>query len=129
MKKLIIYFIFVIFLNGCSTDIARQDCIDSQNNKIGYKVPLNIKPFKYDYAGKMFRADFVKSSVGIVNITKNENGNLILHWKGQEVLGDKNYHRVGICLTYQEVDSKTGVILKWGFDKGGNPKSCVAWWP
>lgn len=128
MKYFYLFIIGIIFVfNGCT---AHQDFIQDMNKQTGYKVPLNIKPYKNKNAGKLYRADYLIAGQGLTHITKDKNNNIVRHWSGSEVLHTyPKKSMVGKCLTYQIIDSKTGVILGWGFDKGGNPKSCVAWWP
>lgn len=120
----------LIFFEGCASP-PHEDFIKDRNEQIGYNVHPNIKPYKFKGAGEIYRSDFAVRGQGLTHITKDKNGNKILHWSYGEVLytlGDKD-ERVGKCLTYQVVDSKTSTVLEWGFDKGGNPKSCIAWWP
>jgi hypothetical protein len=115
-------------LNGCVT--AHQDFVKDMNNQIGYKVPLNTKPYKYENAGELYRADYLIVGQGFTHVTRDENNNIIRHWSGSEILNTyAKKDMVGKCLTYQIINYRTGMIIGWGFDEGGNPKSCVAWWP
>ncbi len=118
-----------IFLVGCTGSIPHQDFIDNKNKQIGYLVNPNIKPYKYKNAGELWASDFALQGQGLTHITKNSNGNMVLHWSDGEILNTRSGEMVGKCLTYQVIDSKTNKIIDWGFDKGGNPKSCIAWWP
>ena len=134
MKYILLIYITLQFTSCslCYTNMCepQQDFIISRNNQIGLKFIKEIKPYQYKNAGKMFRTDSVKASIGVTHITSDKNGNIIMHWHGQEIL--PTYHdksMIGKCLTYQVIHPNTKEILSWGFDKGGNPKSCVAWWP
>ena len=125
--KYLLFIISIFIFNGCFTS-AHQDFIKNMNSQIGHKVAIDVKPFKYKWAGQMFRGDFVKSSIGLTHITYDKNGNIVRHWYGQEVLPNGPKKMIGKCLTYQVINSKNGTIIQWGFDKGGNPISCVLWW-
>ncbi len=120
--------IFALFLlNGCSGSWGQKGYIDSENRMIGKKL-VSIKPFTFKNAGEFTRAKFQIAGQGITHVTKNENGDLVVHWFSSEILPHyPNKKWVGKCLTYEIVDSKTHILKDWGFDKGGNPLSCRHW--
>lgn len=128
MIKYYLCIILIISLfTGCT---AHQDFIEQMDNQVGAVVPLNITPYQYKDSGKLYRADYAITGKGLTHITKDKNNNIIRHWSGTEILDTySKKDMVGKCLTYQVIDYKTGRIIGWGFDRGGNPKSCVAWWP
>jgi hypothetical protein len=117
--------VLIFFLASCTT--GHQAYINAKNEKIGTKMHYK-KPFKYESAGELKRADFVITGQGLTKITKNDDGDLIYHFSNQEILPNfSNKDLVGKCLIYYVVDSKTDIIKRWGFDKGGNPSSCRIW--
>ncbi len=135
--KYLIYILFIAFtFNGC-IGIGHQGFIDIHNDMIGAKM-MNYKPYKYENAGKIIRGNFLVGGQGFTHITKNKDGNLVFHYFSSEVLPKFHYNTqpqwakgnkkwIGKCLTYNIVNPKTGIVMGWGFDKGGNPLSCRIW--
>ena len=117
--------VFLIGLGGCS--VGHSDFIGFRNDEVGTIMPYK-EPFKWDNTGKLRRGDFAISGQGLTHIIKDDNGDLIYHFSGQEIL--PHYQKkewVGKCLYYKVVDHKTHIIKAWGFDEGGNPLSCRTW--
>jgi len=127
MKHHLILLITLFLLNGCYR-VGHKDFMDIQNNMLEVK-PYFSKPFKFKNAGKPRRGKSIISGQGFTHITKLKNGDLMYHWSNQEILssfkGNKKW--IGKCLIYEIIDSKTGLVKSWGFDKGGNPLSCRTW--
>ena len=116
MKYCLSLVLILFIFNGCIPK-GHQGFVDTTNETIGLKAS-DIKPFTFDEIKK----------TGVTHVTKDKEGNLIVHWNNGEVLphfGRKEW--AGKCLIYQVVDPKTHIIKGWGFDKGGNPQSCRIW--
>jgi hypothetical protein len=125
MKNLILHFLSVVSLTGCS--VGHKDFVSLMSQQIG-TISYYKKPFKYKNAGKLIRADYLLGDQGLTHITKDKSGNLIYHFDSTEVLPKNSRpERVGKCLYYEVVDPKSYIIKSWGFDKGGNPLSCRTW--
>jgi len=136
MKHLLVV-VLMLLLSGCYPPPGHQSYIYFENSRIG-KETASFKPFKFKNAGEFRRGDFVITGHGITHVDKNQNGDLVVHWDGQEILPNAalkgnafaapaKKEWVGKCLTYNIVDPKTHIIKSWGFDKGGNPLSCRDW--
>ena len=54
--------------------------------------------------------------------TKDMDGNTVYHFL--EADWEKGPYK-GKCKIYYVVERGTDVIIDWGYDEGGNPKSCV----
>ncbi|WP_105257797.1 hypothetical protein [Pseudoalteromonas sp. T1lg88] len=122
---LVSVFLITSTLIGCAN--GHTDYIDFENSMIGKEMPYT-KPFVFENAGKLVRADFVIGGQGLTHITKGTDGNLIYHISDQEVLPNvQKKEWVGKCLIYYVVDAETNIIKSWGFDEGGNPLSCRTW--
>lgn len=121
-------FIFTLFLlSGCSSSWGQKGYIDFKNRLIGKKT-IDVKPFIFKDAGEFSRGKFLIVGQGVTHVTKNENGDLVVHWFSSEILPHyPNKKWVGKCLTYNIVDAKTHIVKGWGFDQGGNPLSCRNW--
>jgi hypothetical protein len=126
IDALITMIVLLLMLGGCAA--GHDDYVNFENNMLGKKMPFK-EPFKFDNAGELLRADFLLGGQGLTHITKDQEGNLIYHFSGEEVLSNFNNNNewVGKCLTYSVVDPKTFIIKAWGFDEGGNPLSCRTW--
>ncbi|WP_435274838.1 hypothetical protein ACMAZF_16495 [Psychrobium sp. nBUS_13] len=121
----IVCLLLLLSIGGCTT--GYQGYVNVLDDKIGTKMHYK-KPFKYKNAGQLKRANFVITGQGLTEITKKNEGDLIYHFNNQEILPNfSNKDLVGKCLIYYVVDSKTYIIKRWGFDKGGNPSSCRMW--
>jgi len=125
MKYLFIY-LLLLTITGCS--VGHQPWVDFHDEQVGKTTP-DLEIIKFKNAGKLVRADFLIEGDGLTHITKDKEGNLILHWSIQEVLptfrGSKEW--VGKCLMYEIVDVKTHIIKSWGYEEEGNPLSCRSW--
>ena len=121
------FFIGIMFvLSGCYR-VGHQDWVDFQNDLIGKKTSFE-KPFKFKNAGQLIRGDFEIAGHGITHVTKDKDGNLIVHWYVSEILPNAPKKEwVGKCLLYEIVDPKTHIVKGWGYDEGGNPLSCRTW--
>ena len=108
----------LLVLFGCVA--GHEDYIDFENSMIGTTMTYK-EPFKFEHAGELIRGDFVRGGLGLTQITRNKNGDLIYHFSVQEILSHASRGRpewVGECLIYQIVDPETYIIKSWGFDKG-----------
>ncbi len=125
MRYYLLTIAMLIFLNGCS--VGHKDFVDIENRFVGKKTSL-IKPFKFKNSGQFTRGDFEIAGYGITHVTKDKDGNLIVHWYVSEILPNAPKKEwVGKCLLYEVVDPKTHIIKGWGYDEGGNPLSCRTW--
>jgi len=124
--KYILSLIALLFITGCYR-VGHQDFIKYKNNIVGKKI-MPHKKYRYENVGKIIRGDFLVGGQGLTHITNNKNGDYIFHIESNEILPHfDNKEWVGKCKIYYIVDSKTKIIKTWGFDKGGNPKSCRTW--
>jgi len=118
--------VLILGLTGCYK-VGHKDFLGYRDNEIGTIMHYK-KPFKFDNSGEFKRGDYVITGQGLTSITKDNNGDLIYHFSGQEILS--HFHTkewVGKCLTYKIVDPQTYIIKGWGFDEGANPLSCRSW--
>ena len=92
--------------------------IDTINSHIGQNInnPNNLP---------------LKKLKGLTHITTDKNSNKVYHFFLYERLKNPSllwYEQKGIkgkCKIYYIIDSETNIIIDWGFDKGGNPKTCA----
>jgi hypothetical protein len=132
MKHFIILVTAILFSGCIANSNPHQVYIDVENLNIGKKwnpQPELLNPIN---KGKISANGVVRNGYGLTHISKGENGTLIYHIFEYEYLNgllsfpffteDKSY--IGKCLIYYVVDPKTGIIIDWGFDEGGNPKCC-----
>jgi len=144
--KILIAIGLLLMLNGCTTldtlkryltPRGHQDFINLINTSIGKKAHT-IKPSKDKAAGEFMVGEFVINGLGFTHVSKDKNGNVIVHsdvseilpvaaLKGNAFAAPANKEWIGKCLIYSIVDPKTHIIKGWGFDKGGNPLSCRTW--
>ena len=133
MKNILATIFLLAFLSGCA--VGHKPWVEMKNDQIGQKVSV-LDPTRFGNAGELIRADFLIAGKGFTHTSADENGNIIQHWDISEVLPKFSEHPlwpslredvVGKCLIYYIVDPETNVIKDWGFDKGGNPKSCQIW--
>ena len=126
--RIALFLLIALLLAGCPR--GHKPYVNFQNSIIGLKT-ATVQPFEFDGAGSLPRGGSIMRSRGITHVTKNKDGDLVLHRAGQEVLPNHPYvggrNIVGRCLTYRVVDAQTHIIKRWGFDKGGNPLSCRIW--
>lgn len=117
--------LFVATLISCAA--GHQDFIDIKDKFIvGREIMFEKIPHKFADAGQFYRGDYVVVGDGLTNIEKKDDGNLIYHVFSHEILPNApmNKEWIGKCLIYYVVDSRTKIVLSWGFDKGGNPLAC-----
>ena len=132
MEGWIYYFLLTSLLGGLITNTdPHQTFIDLENQSIGRQMNPNNMSLKNPDAGKVSSNGVIKQGEGVTHITKDKNGNDVYHFFSYERLKNPSIFGffeqkglIGKCLTYAVVDPKTNIIIDWGFDKGGNPKTC-----
>lgn len=128
--KYLITLLTVILFTGCiANSNPHQIYINVKNHNIGLK--WNPQPSRLNPADKGKVHGTRKIGDGLTHITKGKDGNNIYHifdyecLKNGSLLGWEPIEEKGKCLIYYRVDSKSNIILDWGFDKGSNPKCCA----
>lgn len=122
-QSLITILLGIAFLSGCAA--GHKDYVELKDRVVG-RVMKDREPYSYANSGQLIRGDYVRSGMGLTNINKDQNGDLIYHIFVHEILENTRTENewVGKCLIYYVVDPETYIIKSWGFDKGGNPLSC-----
>jgi len=118
--------IFLILLGGCA--VGQKDFVNLRDSVVG-QIMKDKAPYKYSNSGEFVRRDYVKSGEGLTKIDTDEEGKLIYHIFVQEISANTRTEKewIGKCLIYYVVDPATYIIIRWGFDDGGNPLSCRTW--
>jgi hypothetical protein len=125
VKANIVMFLIFFNLSGCV--VGHSDYKRYLDMNIGKNIK-HYMPYDGSKSGQLIRSDYLLGGDGLTHKTILDDGVVRYHFSGQEVLPNysiKDY--VGRCLVYYDVDPETHIILRWGFDKGGNPLSCRTW--
>jgi hypothetical protein len=123
--KLSLVLVLIATLVSCAA--GHQDFIDLTNKfDVGHEIMFKNSPSKFSRAGEFIRGNYVVAGEGLLNINKNEEGQLVYHVFVQEILPNTRMEKewIGKCLIYYVVDPETYIVKDWGFDEGGNPLSC-----
>ena len=93
-------------------------CVNSDpHGSYEYAVNLIVKEKR-----KISEHPYKKIMEYLTHKSKDENGNDVYHFLRAD--WESGPYK-GKCKIYYVVDPKTDVIIDWGYDEGGNPKSCV----
>jgi hypothetical protein len=115
--KYIIIFLTIILFSGCIVNSnPHVSFVEGKNLQVGQDINFTKQYHNY------YR---------LTHKSKDTKGNDVYHFflyeriKNPSFLFYEQKEIKGKCLIYYVVDSKTNIIIDWGFDEDGNPKSCA----